>query len=99
MVFRQDSLDGDVQVALRKLGKKDEVTRLKGLQELAKLAATGDDSGRILAALPQWTVAFGRLVFDPERRVREAAVSTQAAFVRALRKEVCVTHSAAVSCV
>ena len=79
--------DAEFQVSLKKLTKKDEVTRLKGLHELRQLVES-DTDGRSSALLLPWSQTFSRLMLDPERRVREASVELQGALALKLKKEV-----------
>ena len=73
-VLGDSSLDGETQVLLKKLGKRDTTTKLKALVELH---ATLRDKGAEWAAefLPHWCLAFGRLAADISWQVREQACS------------------------
>ena len=73
-VLGDSSLDGEAQVLLKKLGKRDTTTKLKALVELH---ATLRDKGAEWAAefLPHWCLAFGRLAADISWQVREQACS------------------------
>lgn len=56
-------LDAEAQVLLRKIGKKDTMTKLKALAELIELTpARGAEW--TCALLPNWVLAFGRLSSD-----------------------------------
>ena len=73
-VLGDSSLDGEAQVLLKKLGKRDTTTKLKALVELH---ATLKDKGAEWAVefLPHWCLAFGRLATDISWQVREQACS------------------------
>ena len=66
------SVDGDAQLLLRKLGKRDTVTKLKGLGELRE-ALSSHDEGWVAALAPHWVPVFCRLAADPSWQVREAS--------------------------
>ncbi|OQR69590.1 hypothetical protein BIW11_12165, partial [Tropilaelaps mercedesae] len=65
------SVDEDFCLTIKKLWKKDAMTRLKGLQQIMDLleAKAEEDIKRIL---PFWPRNLNRLAVDSERRVREA---------------------------
>ncbi|XP_072018345.1 LOW QUALITY PROTEIN: E3 ubiquitin-protein ligase listerin-like [Amphiura filiformis] len=68
-------LDGDFRMVLRKLTKKDVVTKLKALQEFGTLCKE-KDRDTVTATLPHWSRLYGRLTIDHDKRVREATQQT-----------------------
>lgn len=71
--------DADLRVVCKRLGKKDGVTKLKALTELAAVvsSSTGSggsgSSGLVEGLLPYWLYVYPRLaVLEDDRRVREA---------------------------
>ncbi|EGG18283.1 hypothetical protein DFA_03777 [Cavenderia fasciculata] len=66
-------IDSEYQVQFKKLQKKDEVSRMKALEELAllfsKIDVQNEQSNKSL--LCAWELIFKRLVNDDHRRVRE----------------------------
>ena len=80
---RLGSVDGECAVALRRLTKRDTTTKLKALAALRERLRSEELDGTAAAALlPAWTYAYGRLVLDLSRAVREAAASTLRLLVR-----------------
>ena len=67
------ALSADVVVMLRKLAKKDETTRLRGLAELLALAREPARAAQCAELLPHFVPPFARLAADGSRRVREQA--------------------------
>jgi len=67
-----DAVDGEAQLLLRKLGKRDTVTKLKGLAELRD-ALAAHDADWAAALLPQWVACFCKLSADSSWQVREAS--------------------------
>ncbi|XP_065352907.1 E3 ubiquitin-protein ligase listerin isoform X2 [Cloeon dipterum] len=65
------SLDPQTQLILKKLNKKDAVTRQKGLQELGEVCVAAEEQ-EIKAILKLWPRMFSSLSTDPDHRVREA---------------------------
>ncbi|XP_071800460.1 E3 ubiquitin-protein ligase listerin-like isoform X2 [Asterias amurensis] len=73
----QDStLESDFRMALRKLTKRDVVTKLKAIQEFGTLCKE-KDADAVKGTLPHWPRIYSRLATDHDKRVREA---TQQAF-------------------
>jgi hypothetical protein len=66
------SVDGEAQLLLRKLGKRDTVTKLKGLSELRD-ALTSHDADWVASFMPHWVPCFCRLSADASWQVREAS--------------------------
>ncbi|XP_026292154.1 E3 ubiquitin-protein ligase listerin [Frankliniella occidentalis] len=65
-------LDPNFQVVLKKMNKKDGVTKLKALQEFAQLCGSSEPD-QVLAILPFWPRLYSLLALDVEHRVREAS--------------------------
>jgi hypothetical protein len=66
------SVDGEAQLLLRKLGKRDTVTKLKGLAELREALAS-HDADWATSFMPHWVPCFCRLSADASWQVREAS--------------------------
>ena len=80
------SLDADAQLLVRKLGKKDAVTKLKALRELhGAVSERGADWSAAL--LPHWVLAFGRLCDDGSWQVREQSCVVLDTFAQLLRRQ------------
>jgi hypothetical protein len=77
--------DGEIAVVLKKLTKKDAVTKLKGLSELRELCRT-KDIGEIRKLVPHWNHLYLRLCFDRDRRVRESLHLALDTLVKAVPK-------------
>ncbi|XP_034232705.1 E3 ubiquitin-protein ligase listerin [Thrips palmi] len=65
-------LDPNFQVVLKKMNKKDGVTKLKALQEFSQLCSSSEPD-QVVAILPFWPRLYSLLSLDVEHRVREAA--------------------------
>ncbi|KAK9507549.1 hypothetical protein O3M35_007378 [Rhynocoris fuscipes] len=66
------TIDPNFQVVLKKMSKKDSITRHKALTEFMNLCYESDDEA-IKSALPSWIRLYGNLSLDIEHRIREAA--------------------------
>jgi len=64
------NLDADFRVVLKKLSKKDTLTKSKALDELKSLIETKSSEECVLI-LPYWTKSFTKLVLDTNRKIRE----------------------------
>ncbi|PAA63828.1 hypothetical protein BOX15_Mlig000290g1, partial [Macrostomum lignano] len=64
------ALDSELHFVLRRLAKKDAVTKQKALAELFGLFTNRSDEA-LEAALPYWIRLYARLALDSDRRVRE----------------------------
>jgi hypothetical protein len=82
----QDSLDPETSLLLKRLSKRDTVTKLKALAEL-KQAVTAGDTSWATEVLPHWVVAFGRLADDKSWQVREQACTVLCAFAASVRRQ------------
>lgn len=79
------NIDPNVQVVLKKLTKKDAVTKGKALLELAKLIEESE-MDVVRAVLPLWPRLFKNLYADVSHRVREYCQQAHKAFVMKLGK-------------
>ncbi|EHB03083.1 RING finger protein 160 [Heterocephalus glaber] len=78
-----DSLvDSDFRMVLRKLSKKDVITKLKAMQEFGTMC-TERETEIVKGVLPYWPRIFCKISLDHDRRVREA---TQQAFEKLILK-------------
>nr|XP_023661078.1 E3 ubiquitin-protein ligase listerin isoform X1 [Paramormyrops kingsleyae] len=78
-----DSLvDADFRMVLRKLSKRDTVTKLKAVQEFGAMCQERE-SEIVKGVLPYWPRIYCRISLDHDRRVREA---TQQAFEQLILK-------------
>ena len=64
------NLDSDFRVVLKKLSKKDNLTKLKALDELKNLIEIKSVEECVLI-LPYWTKSYTKLVLDMNRKIRE----------------------------
>lgn len=64
------SLDADLRVLLRKLSKKDSITKIKALQEFNLLIKDKEEKD-VKAVLPYWPRIYSKMVLDVDHRVRE----------------------------
>eukprot|EP00004_Rigifila_ramosa_P025858 TRINITY_DN7838_c0_g1_i3.p1 TRINITY_DN7838_c0_g1~~TRINITY_DN7838_c0_g1_i3.p1 ORF type:complete len:1707 (-),score=335.40 TRINITY_DN7838_c0_g1_i3:30-5150(-) len=86
-------LDDDLTLLLRRLAKRDSITKLKALQELTALltappeSPAGKPTPQILVLLPHWCNSFNRLGTDSDRRVREATSEVWTPFFGRVQKE------------
>lgn len=65
------TVDSTYQLVLRKMTKKDPVTKVKALAEFAELCAAAEVDA-VVAILPFWPRLYALLATDVEHRVREA---------------------------
>ena len=65
-------IPGDIRGALRKMGKKDAVTKQKAVAEFCALCEAAS-AETVLAVLPFWPRIYTKIAVDNDRRVREAA--------------------------
>ncbi|XP_063360620.1 E3 ubiquitin-protein ligase listerin [Cydia amplana] len=66
------TLNPDFMLCLKKLNKKDPITKTKALQELCDLIRKGDVED-VIAALGSWAHYYKQLTTDTDHKVREAA--------------------------
>ncbi|XP_060079662.1 E3 ubiquitin-protein ligase listerin-like [Ylistrum balloti] len=79
------SLDADFRLVLRKLTKKDSITKVKALQEFSTLCKEKDIEN-LKAVLPFWPRMFNRAAIDVDHRVRETTQQAMTALVFKARK-------------
>lgn len=72
------SIDSNYQIVLRKMSKKDPITKVKALLEFAELVSTSEME-TVSSILPFWPRLYLLLSTDVEHRVREASQQAQAA--------------------
>uniref|UniRef100_A0A8C5BPB0 E3 ubiquitin-protein ligase listerin n=1 Tax=Gadus morhua TaxID=8049 RepID=A0A8C5BPB0_GADMO len=78
-----DSLvDADFRLVLRKMSKRDTVTKLKAIQEFGTMCQERD-AEEVKGVLPYWPRIYCKISVDHDRRVREA---TQQAFEQLVLK-------------
>ncbi|XP_041462561.1 E3 ubiquitin-protein ligase listerin-like [Lytechinus variegatus] len=75
-------LDTDFRMVLRKLSKRDVVTKLKAIQEFQGLCSEKEEDA-IVSLLPHWPRLYNRLSMDHDKRVREA---TQQMFIKVVSR-------------
>ncbi|KAM3869223.1 E3 ubiquitin-protein ligase listerin [Diretmus argenteus] len=75
-------VDADFRLVLRKLSKRDAVTRLKAVQEFGSMCQERD-AEVVKGVLPYWSRIYCKISVDHDRRVREA---TQQAFEQLVLK-------------
>ncbi|KAK0056651.1 E3 ubiquitin-protein ligase listerin [Biomphalaria pfeifferi] len=64
------ALDGDIRLVLRKFSKRDNVTKIKALQEFMSLCSSKNVE-LIKAVIPFWTRIYNKLAIDVDHKVRE----------------------------
>ncbi|KAI8878807.1 hypothetical protein K501DRAFT_227764 [Backusella circina FSU 941] len=67
----QVDLEPELVVIVKKVSKRDAVTKIKALEELEAYLKSNQDS--IKPILPKWVTMYGKLVLEVDRRVRLAA--------------------------
>lgn len=75
-------VDADFRLVLRKLSKRDVVTRLKAVQDFGSMCQERDAED-VKGALPYWSRIYCKISVDHDRRIREA---TQQAFEQLVLK-------------
>jgi hypothetical protein len=78
--------DGELNVILRRLLKKESVTRIKALDELKVLVGRRNPD-EVKGILVHWAAVYGALMLSQSARVRTCANSAFAAMVQKVRKE------------
>lgn len=64
------ALDGEFRIVLRKLSKRDSVTKIKALHEFITLCTTKEED-LVKAVVPFWPRLYNKLATDIEHKVRE----------------------------
>lgn len=80
-------LDPNFQVVLKKMNKKDGITKLKALQEFSQLCGSAEPD-QVVAILPFWPRLYSLLALDVEHRVREAAHVAHRAVVSKVKRNI-----------
>nr|XP_046266953.1 E3 ubiquitin-protein ligase listerin isoform X2 [Scatophagus argus] len=75
-------VDADFRLVLRKLSKRDVVTRLKAVQDFGSMCQERD-AEEVKGVLPYWPKIYCKISVDHDRRIREA---TQQAFEQLVLK-------------
>lgn len=75
-------VDADFRLVLRKLSKRDNVTRLKAVQDFGAMCQERDAED-VKGVLPYWPRIYCKISMDYDRRIREA---TQIAFEQLVQK-------------
>ncbi|XP_059048833.1 E3 ubiquitin-protein ligase listerin [Achroia grisella] len=86
-VSLDQGLNQEFSMCVKKLNKKDPITKIKALQELTELV-NKSDVDEVEAVLPSWTHFYKTLSVDTDWKVREATQASQAAVVRACGRRV-----------
>lgn len=81
------SIDNNLQFILKKLTKRDAVTKTKALDELLDYLESSNNLGASNAMLPLWPKLFAILVLDVDRRVRLRTLQAHAKIVSSVGKE------------
>ncbi|XP_055909691.1 E3 ubiquitin-protein ligase listerin [Eupeodes corollae] len=81
------SISSQFQLVLRKMSKKDPITKVKALQEFTELL-TESDVDVVKGILPLWPKFYHNLANDVDHRVRESAQNVQNLIVSKCRKAV-----------
>jgi hypothetical protein len=74
MIPYYDGSDSDLELTLKKISKKDVITKIKALQEFRALIESREQKV-LRAALPHWTYLFCQLTMHNDRRVRELTIT------------------------
>uniref|UniRef100_A0A7N9AUP0 E3 ubiquitin-protein ligase listerin n=1 Tax=Mastacembelus armatus TaxID=205130 RepID=A0A7N9AUP0_9TELE len=77
-----NQVDADFRLVLRKLSKRDVVTRLKAVQDFGSMCQERD-AEEVKGVLPYWPRIYCKISMDHDRRIREA---TQQAFEQLVLK-------------
>ncbi|XP_029649039.1 E3 ubiquitin-protein ligase listerin [Octopus sinensis] len=80
------ALDADLRLVLRKLSKKDSITKIKALQEFNALIKDKECKDA-KAVLPYWPRIYSKISMDDNHRVREAAQQSMAVLAGSLHRE------------
>lgn len=80
-VSLDQGLSLEFQICIKKLNKKDPITRTKALAELCELV-NNSNVDEVVAALPSWAHFYKTLTADTDRKVREMTQMCHGAIVR-----------------
>ncbi|XP_035204412.1 E3 ubiquitin-protein ligase listerin-like [Stegodyphus dumicola] len=81
------SVDSDFRMVMRKMLKRDVVTRLKAVQEFGNHCAE-KDKDIVKNVLPFWPRLFNKLALDTDRRIREATHEANGKLIFKVKREV-----------
>ncbi|KAG8175436.1 hypothetical protein JTE90_028235, partial [Oedothorax gibbosus] len=81
------NVDSDFRMVMRKMLKRDAITRLKAVQEFGDYCVEKDKEV-LKNVLPFWPRLFNRLVLDFDRRVREATHTANGKLLQKVKREV-----------
>ncbi|KAI1294576.1 E3 ubiquitin-protein ligase listerin [Halotydeus destructor] len=81
------AVDSEFRMVTRKLTKKDSVTKIKALQELAELVDQKDERD-VKQLLPYWPRLFVKLAVDYDWRVRETTFKTHQVIAKIVGKSI-----------
>uniref|UniRef100_A0A8D9BRD6 E3 ubiquitin-protein ligase listerin n=1 Tax=Cacopsylla melanoneura TaxID=428564 RepID=A0A8D9BRD6_9HEMI len=82
-----DSISPDFQIILKKMNKKDSVTKHKALNEFADLCSNSEVEA-LKSILPLWPRLYSILSIDIENRVREATQSAHKCIVTRVKRNI-----------
>ncbi len=87
LFFQQ--ISGEMQLAFKKLSKKDSITKLKGLHDLNKQFSElqQQSQGELEAALQSWVGAFVKGALEEDPKVRAALCHAHATLARLAKKK------------
>ncbi|GFR72211.1 E3 ubiquitin-protein ligase listerin [Elysia marginata] len=74
----ESALDGDFRLVLRKLSKRDTVTKIKALQEFVSLCSSKEED-TVKAIVPFWPRIYNKVAIDVDHKVRELSQKATAA--------------------
>lgn len=81
------SVDSNLRMVMRKMLKRDNVTRLKAVQEFGDLCAEKDKDS-VKNVLPFWPRLFNKLALDYDRRIREATHQANGKLIANVKREI-----------
>ncbi|KAJ3416845.1 hypothetical protein HDV05_008430 [Chytridiales sp. JEL 0842] len=79
------SFSGELKVILKRLSKRDSVTKIKALEDL-KTHVSNLDTESLNSFVVVWPKLFNKLAVDPDRRVREVTLQCHLIIVTAVKK-------------
>lgn len=82
-----NTVDSDFRMVMRKMLKRDPVTRLKAVQEFAEHCIE-KDTNIVKNVLPFWPRLFNKLALDFDRRIREAAHQANGKLMSKVKREI-----------
>ncbi|GFX48037.1 e3 ubiquitin-protein ligase listerin [Trichonephila clavipes] len=82
-----NTVDSDFRMVMRKMIKKDAVTRLKAVQEFGEYCLEKEENV-VKNVLPFWPRLFNKLALDFDRRIREAAHQANGKLMSKVKREI-----------